>query len=108
MKSKIKIGGVSMVADEVAYYEIFLSVSAILFKLDPMNISESDNTDEYDPEAIEIVCRYLLGEDLSEGIKETFSSWFGLSDVESTHVSNMVSPVIAKYLETVTTKETIH
>jgi hypothetical protein len=62
------------------YGALFASISAELFKADPVEINFGDNTDEYDPEAGTIIPRLgsaTSAEDVQAIVYEEFCRWFG-------------------------------
>lgn len=61
------------------YQNLFLSISAVLFKADPIGINFEDNTDEYAPEVGTILPRLhsaLSEVDVQAIIYEEFVRWF--------------------------------
>ena len=65
------------------YGSLFDSISAILFRHDPVGINFETNTDEYDPEAGTILPRLKhCGsiEDVQGVVHEEFCNWFDAED----------------------------
>ena len=65
--------------------ELVESISALLFRHDPIDINYDSNTDEYDPEAATIVMRLLDVSQLThnrvlEVVHEEFMRWFSLAN----------------------------
>ena len=62
------------------YGDLFDSVTALLFRNDPIGINFDDNTDEYEPEARTILPRLRTCEsstDVLRVVHEEFVRWFG-------------------------------
>lgn len=66
------------------YSDFFAEVSSLMFKHDPVGISFSDNTDEYDPEAGTVIPRIGLcktAAELTDVLHEEFCRWFDAETV---------------------------
>ncbi len=65
------------------YGEFFGEVSALLFEADPIGLNFSDNTDEYEPEAVTIIPRLRAcngPDDVAAVVFEEFVRWFTVED----------------------------
>jgi hypothetical protein len=65
---------------KLEYGTLFDSITAILFRHDPIGINYEDNTDEYEPEARTILPRLRTCqsvEELQSVVREEFQQWFG-------------------------------
>ena len=63
------------------YKELYDSISAILFRYDPIDINFETNTDEYDPEVSTILPRLKdcnSANDVLNVMHEEFQKWFGV------------------------------
>ena len=63
------------------YPNLFKSISATLFKHDPIGINFGENIDEYDPEAGSIIPRLKASntvDDVQTIVHEEFIRWFGI------------------------------
>lgn len=81
------------------YGALFESVAALLFDADPVGINFDENTDEYEPEAITILCRLTPSctlQDVETIVHEEFCHWFGVEDAGSIE---KYKPVAASILE---------
>jgi hypothetical protein len=64
------------------YGQLFDSVTALLFRHDPVGINFGNNTDEYEPEAETILPRLRTcqsADDVRDIVHEEFVRWFGES-----------------------------
>jgi hypothetical protein len=64
---------------KIRYGKLYISVSEILFKADPIGINFEFNTDEYEPEVDTIIPRLFSGmsaSDVQTIVYEEFCRWF--------------------------------